>query len=105
MYLIVMQQIPWLNLRLNLGPVRLQVSVTVHCQRAVSEYPISPTFITYFLVPVMNLSPESLMERIVSLLNVWTHLMMIAASCLNQAEHTPLLCCHLLLQLRQCTAF
>lgn len=103
MYLIVMQQIPWLNLRLNLGPVRLQVSV--HCQRAVSEYPISPTFITYFLVPVMNLSPESLMERIVSLCNVWTHLMMIAASCLNQAEHTPLLCCHLLLQLRQCTAF
>lgn len=101
MYLI--QQIPWLNLRLNLGLVRLQVSV--HCQRAVSEYPISPTFITYFLVPVMNLSPESLMERIVSLLNVWTHLMMLAASCLNQAEHTPLLCCHLLLQLRQCTAF
>lgn len=83
MYLIVMQQIPWLNLRLNLGPVRPS---SVHCQRAVSEYPISPTFITYFLVPVMNLSPESLMERIVSLLNVWTHLMMIAASCLNQAE-------------------
>lgn len=77
-----MQQIPWLNLRLNLGPVRLGV----HCQRAVSEYPISPTFITYFLVPVMNLSPNSLVERIVSLLNVWTHLMMIAASCLNQAE-------------------